>query len=985
MKKTVFGLSLAIAATACCFGSGHAATSEELAAALLTENSLPITFTDDETHPWTVNNEGTGVTSSNFDSNTSSTLTATFTIDKPSRLSYYRRLSSSTSYHNITCRIDGADFDVTTSETYLSPRATVLEPGTHTVTWTYNRSNTSSTSYYAEIASIMIRENWIDVDVATPGSLGVEVLYKVKALQDVEMLRVTGALNADDLATFKQMANLYAADLSGASFSTVPASAFAKMSRLSYITLPEGIEAIGNNAFQSTNLRSITIPASVKQIGNQAFYQSNVSAVNFAEGSQLSYIGGEAFYNCNWLQELIMPNSVTNLGISSNYYYGEKRSYTFNECTRLKRLVISDAITDIPSYTCNNCKALAELHLPAQLQTIGDYAFYYVNSLESLEFPETLRTIGKYAFYGLHKCPSVNIPVRTSSIGMQAFGDGSGLTHVELPSNATSYDNTFYSCPNIKTIVCRSATPPAITNDPFSGLTKSAVTLKAPAFAVVNYKLDSYWYQFGNIEELSGEDDPGYWNIAGNLMLTNNRRIDGTPDIDLNYGAALTVGGSAPMTVGTLNIYMSETNPARMLNSCDAFTADNLNVYFSVNANTWYFITPMADVDLADVTVNSTESFVFRYYDGASRAATGTGSSWRNVTDSQLKAGQGYIFQCNTNGVIKFPIAAVAQSQILGIEPVSIELADHASDNAANAGWNYVGNPYPCYYDVYYMDFTAPITVWDSNYNTYKAYSIADDNYVLRPMQAFFVQKPEGVSAIAMHAGGKQLSTAVSRAAKAQANAFDSGCARSIFNLEITSGNLSDGTRVVLNDAASLSYEIACDASKFMSISPSTPQIYTIDSDGNRLAINERPLTDGSVRLGVYVPAANTPCTIGVTRTDGKIMLHDSLTGTVTDLTTGSYTFTSENGGEIDNRFTITLEYAKPAGIGAIEADDVTATGATGYAEITAPAGTAVTVCTTTGTIAASFTANGQPQHVDLAAGLYIITAGNTSFKAIVR
>lgn len=984
MKKTVSALVCAIAATVSCSVAVQAATSEELASVLLTEKSLPITFTDDEVYPWAISKDSTFVQSSNNTRQTHAILTATFTIDKLSKFSYSRNLNYSGSYHDFRCNIDGVECDLTNSETNWGSRYTVLEPGTHTITWRYNRFDYSGT-YYVGIKDVELSDAWIEVDVTTPGTLGVEVLYKVNTLQDVELLRVTGALNADDMASLKQMSNLCAADLSGATCGSIPASGFANMARLSTLILPEGVTSIGANAFESSNIQSINIPASVTSIGSRAFYASRLSEILFADNSSLTTICDYAFASCRWLREFEMPNSVTTLSYANNYY-GEKNAYTFSDCTRLKRLVMSDAITYIPGYTCNNDKALTELHLPSNLQHIGERAFYNANALAELVLPENLRTIDTYAFYGLKSCQSVAIPLRATSLGNQAFASGSGITHVELPSNVSTYDNTFYDCPNIKTVVCRSATPPAIKNDPFPSLTKGDVTLKAPAFAVVNYKLDSYWYQFGNIEEMDAESDPGYWNISGSLMLTNNRRIEGTPDIDLGYGARLTVGGSAPMTLGTFNIYTSETNPSCILNTCEAFTADELNVYFSVSANTWYFITPMADIELADVTVSSTESFVFRYYDGASRAATGTGSSWRNVTEPTLKAGQGYIFQCNTAGVVKFPIAAAAQPQLLGIETADIALAENASDNAANAGWNYVGNPYPCYYDIYHLDFTAPITVWDSSSKTYKAYSITDDNYVLRPMQAFFVQKPDGVASIPMHAAGKQLSATITeRPADAKTAAYGAKRSRLLFNMEITDGTLTDGTRVVLNDNASMTYETNCDAAKFMSLNNAVPQIYTIDTEGNSLAINERPLANGSVQLGVYIPLANTQYTLSASRSDGRLMLRDLLANTTTDLSAESYTFTSDMAGMIHDRFMIEIGYATPAGIDAVDVDAVTVTSAAGSVEVNAPAGTAISVYTAAGALVCGHTSTGDTIRMELPAGIYIVKAGEASYKTVVR
>ena len=220
------------------------------------------------------------------------------------------------------------------------------------------------------------------------------------------------------------------------------------------------------------------------------------------------------------------------------------------------------------------------------------------------------------------------------------------------------------------------------------------------------------------------------------------------------------------MTVGDMTIWMSEGNPSRLLNDCPNMTADSLSSKFYVDANKWYFITPLHDVILSNISHSANASYVIRYYDGDSRANNGTGNSWRNVDGDRLLAGQGYIFHCNSSGWLSFPAEASVHEQVFTTADVTKQLAVHESTAKANKNWNYVGNPYPAYYDIYYMDFTAPITVWTGS--TYKAYSIADDNYVLRPMQSFFVQKPDEVDRIIFRKEGRQLSSTVDRASYAQ-------------------------------------------------------------------------------------------------------------------------------------------------------------------------------------------------------------------------
>lgn len=892
-----------------------------LETAVLTENSLPLSFTNDATWPWSI--EDGYIQNTNYGTaNSSSKFSTTFTIDKISKFSFNRRVgywngsdysSDYSNYHYFRFKINGQQYRGNSYATSFGVISVALEPGTYTMEWSDTIYN-STYKLLSQVKDVELSSNWIDVELASAGTLGVEVLYKVDKLTDVELLKVKGPVNSTDWATIKQMTNLLAIDLSETTITSVPNSAFDGLSRLSYAKLPEGPTSIGSYAFRGTQLLNIDIPNSVKSIGEGAFYQTRVRTVNFGEESQLTTIGCQAFYQCTSLEEFLMPNTVTTL-VGSNDY-SDRRSMTFYECSNLKKLWLSDALSNLPGLMAYKAD-IRQLHLPVNLQSIGNNTFDLNQHLQKVDLPSSLTSIGEYAFSGCYALDSIILPIHLNSLGYRTFYKNTSLKYVELPSYI-AYDRQFEECTALNTVVCRAATPPSISNDPFENArAKSAITLKVPSFAVVNYKLDSYWYQFGNIVE---GDDIDYWKITSSLSLTNNRRMQGKPDIDLYYGGQFTVGGNAPMETGLFNLYVSESNPGRLLNTCEAMTADSINSYFSAKSETWYFITPLHDVDLMKVTVSNNASYVFRYYDGSSRATNGTGNSWRNEDTGKLKAGQGYIFRCNKDAVITFPAKASVHAQVFNTSDVTKQLMAYEAAASANKSWNFVGNPYPCYYDIYYMDFTAPITVWTGS--TYKAYSIVDDNFALRPMQSFFVQKPDAVDNIIFHKEGRQLTSDINHAAAAPAFRAQAQNNRYFFDLQLMSDEMVDETRVVINSEASIDYEIERDASKFMSFETAVPQIFTFDHQGNCFAINERPLAEGTVKLAYYAGQSGF-YTISVTRADGDIYLYDVLLDKTVNLLEQDYIFHSEvTDGTNNTRFTLSLNIADVTGINTMEGSE---------------------------------------------------------------
>jgi hypothetical protein len=906
---------------------------------ILTEKSQPITFDNSDKYPWTV--EDGYVQNGNWGyPKSTSRFSTTFTVDKTSKFCYEVAIPADTRSRNrIDVYVNGISWDYWTAQRDWTQDVIGLEPGTYTIEWVDTLTNYSDI-YYAWIRNVELSNNWIDVELAYAGTLGYEVLYSGKAnvLDDVEFLKVKGPLNADDWTNIKDMNNLIALDLSEAQINEIPDKAFENKSMLNSVILPEGITRIGDYAFKGSEIRRIVIPSTVKTIGRNAFNGTPIQYVTFAEGSQietigihafngcaslqnvefnnnntLKTIGYAAFYMCSQLKEFIMPNTVTTTA-----------PYLFDGCSQLKKVHFSDALVDIRDYACRNCTSLEEVHLPQNLVTIYHEAFVGTTNLRSIEFPAKLDAIQYNAFDG-SGLESVKLPITMMRLGHNAFINNANLKYVELPSylidesigvvyayyddgsahysntNRYGYRTNFNNCSAIETVVMRAATPPAIIEDPFGGtLDKKNITLIVPSFAVVNYKLDTYWKQFGTIIE---GDDVDYWMLTSSLMLTNNRRIQGKPDVDLYYGGQLTVGGSAPMPMGQFNMFVNETNPGRFVNTCEEMTADGATTKFAVDANKWYFFTPLYDVAIADIEISNDATYVFRYYDAQNRAVNGASGSWKNVDTDQLKGGQGYIFHCNKACVITFPADDDAKTKLFGTTDVTQTLDVIESTTPANRSWNYVGNPYPCYYDIYYMDFTAPITVW--NGSSYMAYSIADDEFVLSPMQPFFVQKPDAVDKIVFHKEGRQLTTSI--AAHATRAHSVGQISRFLFNLSISNGEQQDETRVVINNEASLDYEVSCDAAKFVSFEASVPQIYTIDNEGNSYAINERPMDNGSVQLAYYAGQEAT-YTIQAQRADGQVYLYDAEEDQTIDLTKESYTFQSgATNGFNTSRFVLTF------------------------------------------------------------------------------
>lgn len=206
-----------------------------------------------------------------------------------------------------------------------------------------------------------------------------------------------------------------------------------------------------------------------------------------------------------------------------------------------------------------------------------------------------------------------------------------------------------------------------------------------------------------------------------------------------------------------------------------------------------------------------------------------------------------------------------------------------------------MGNPWATYYNIHKLNFTAPITVWngDDYYGKYEAYSIIDDDYAIKPLEAIFVQCPDEINSISFPIDGRQLTDVIESQNAARATAQSE---RKLIDVVLSNDEMNDKTRFVLNPQASMEYEVSCDASKFMSMDAAVPQIWTIEN-GVQMAINERPMGDGTVKIGFKV-AQGGEYSISAPRNQFKnIVLVDNETGIETDLSNSDgYTFTADQG-----------------------------------------------------------------------------------------
>ena len=713
---------------------------------------------------------------------------------------------------------------------------------------------------------------------ALPNTSAIYAAIGEENLPEVTSLTVKGTINSYDLIIIRnKMLKLESLDLTNAS---IVACSYPYYKEYTTANNELGPYAFSESLSQP---KTVKLPNTITSIGDYAFQNcGNLTSVTI--GNSVKTIGYEAFYDCDGLTSVNIPNSVKTIG-----------GYAFYDCDGLTSVTIGNSVETIGSWAFYSCGSLTSVTIGNSVETIGSEAFRDCDGLTSVTIPNSVKTIGSRTFYSCGNLTSVTIGNSVETIGSQAFYSCGNLTSVRLPSSIRSIEGSAFSnCSKLLDYYTYTVEPTSITESTFSNWTTA--TLHIPTLAYYNYYWDTQWSKFARLVE-DTEYKYDYFYLTQDMTLSSGAGLD-TPTIDLNASSGLVVDAQGQ------TVKLDEVHIA---NQASIIANGNLQVeklYFdlTVTKNKWHFLTFPFRVKLTNVTAPG--NFVFRYYDGATRAQSGKGG-WKNVETAYLNAGQGYIFQTDTDGTLTL-LVEKADMDFSGTAKQNV-LNTYAATATANASWNFMGNPHTSYYDINKTGYTAPITVW--NGSAYQAVRPGDDQYYMQPFQAFFAQKPEGVSAMSFPADGRctynQMKEAQAAAARSEAPATVGPVpVRSLVNLTIATddGTQSDQTRVVFNDGKSAAYELDCDAAKFFSESQPA-QLYTIGTDGTQYAINERP--EGEVALG-YTAATEGLLTISAQRMDRAVTLYDSVMGICHDLAQGDYTFHTE-GGTFESRFTLGL------------------------------------------------------------------------------
>ncbi|EAY06622.1 surface antigen BspA-like [Trichomonas vaginalis G3] len=178
-------------------------------------------------------------------------------------------------------------------------------------------------------------------------------------------------------------------------------SAFNNAKNLRTVVLPSSIIEIKENAFESTNITTFTVPHDTQSISEYAFRNcKNLETFIISDNSSFCSLGYYAFEGCTSLS-IFICNESDHFTVDNHALFDKKKTMfiCFPPASPCKFFYVPTTIHEISAGAFLGCKNIINILIPDNsVQRIRRYAFSDCVSLTHINIPFCVETIEEFAF-----------------------------------------------------------------------------------------------------------------------------------------------------------------------------------------------------------------------------------------------------------------------------------------------------------------------------------------------------------------------------------------------------------------------------------------------------------------------------------------------------------------------------------------------------------------------------------------------------------
>jgi len=284
-------------------------------------------------------------------------------------------------------------------------------------------------------------------------------------------------INLENVDSIKSYAFYGCHQLSEVSFHNpnlhiIESDAFGRCYKLANISLPDGLEEIGDEAFYRCRHERIDLPSSLKKIGKSAF---SVTYDNVPETTNVYLTDLDAW--CNVELENIYSSPFY---LYVDYYYNEDVNSLLYLNNKLVTSLEINGVDCIKNYVFAGCKSFESVSIGNKITTIGEESFKGCDNITQLNIGNGVTTISKGAFSFCNKLEKVTFGKGLEKVEAKAFGDTKPID-----------------------VYCYATTPPSIVSSSnFNKIDKKTAKLYVPKGTYSAYYLSDWGSIFTNIIEM---------------------------------------------------------------------------------------------------------------------------------------------------------------------------------------------------------------------------------------------------------------------------------------------------------------------------------------------------------------------------------------------------------------------------------------------------------------------------------------------------